>query len=131
MKEEKPVHPALAQYLLDSMPNSLSEKQPSAGVVDELSNFIRSIDGDNRMGAGVLAERICEWLAALNASRDAVTVPVSQQSEVVKVPVPFVRFLLGEETIEGYGFGDVRPDMPGMFWWRKQLRALLTNGGDV
>jgi hypothetical protein len=31
---------------------------------DDLSNFIRSVDGNNSMGAGVLAEKICEWLAA-------------------------------------------------------------------
>lgn len=39
MKEEKSVHPAIAQYLLDSMPTSLSEKQPSAGAVDERAAF--------------------------------------------------------------------------------------------
>lgn len=32
--------------------------------VDELAQFIRQIDGDHRMGAGALAEHICEWLAA-------------------------------------------------------------------
>ena len=30
---------------------------------DKLAQFIRQIDGDNRMGAGALAEHICEWLA--------------------------------------------------------------------
>jgi hypothetical protein len=30
--------------------------------VDELAQFIRSIDGNHDMGSGVLAERICEWL---------------------------------------------------------------------
>lgn len=39
MKEEKPVHPALAQYLLDSMPSSISEEQPSAGVVTRTRNI--------------------------------------------------------------------------------------------
>lgn len=32
--------------------------------VDALAQFIRQIDGDNRMGAGALAERIVEWLSA-------------------------------------------------------------------
>jgi len=29
---------------------------------DALSNFIRSIDGNNTMGAGALAEKIVEWV---------------------------------------------------------------------
>jgi hypothetical protein len=39
---------------------------PRAAVpdVDILAQFIRSIDGDNSLGAGALAERILEWLAA-------------------------------------------------------------------
>ena len=32
--------------------------------MDALAQFIREIDGDNRLGAGALAERIVEWLAA-------------------------------------------------------------------
>jgi hypothetical protein len=32
--------------------------------VDDLSNFIRGIDGSNKMSAGALAERICDWLAS-------------------------------------------------------------------
>jgi hypothetical protein len=32
--------------------------------VDDLSNFIRGIDGSNKMGAGALAERICDWIAS-------------------------------------------------------------------
>lgn len=30
--------------------------------VDDLANFIRTIDGKNELGAGELAEKICEWL---------------------------------------------------------------------
>lgn len=30
---------------------------------DALAQFIRKIDGNNSLGAGALAERICEWLA--------------------------------------------------------------------
>lgn len=33
--------------------------------VGALAQFIRSIDGWHSMGAGVLAEHICEWFAAL------------------------------------------------------------------
>lgn len=29
---------------------------------DELAQFIRKVDGDNRMGAGALAEAIFDWL---------------------------------------------------------------------
>lgn len=32
--------------------------------IDALSNFIREIDGNNRMGAGALAENIANWLSA-------------------------------------------------------------------
>lgn len=32
--------------------------------VDDLAQFIRWVSGNNKMGAGVLAERITEWLAA-------------------------------------------------------------------
>lgn len=32
--------------------------------VDSLANFIREVDGSNNMGAGRIAEHICEWLAA-------------------------------------------------------------------
>lgn len=31
---------------------------------DELAQFIRQVDGDNRMGAGALAERIVEWFGS-------------------------------------------------------------------
>lgn len=54
--------------------------------------------------------------------------PSADDAKMVKVPVSFVRFLLGDEPIDGHSFGDARPDTPGMYWWRKQLRALL-NGG--
>lgn len=30
---------------------------------DSLAQFIRRVDGGNTMGAGALAEKICEWLA--------------------------------------------------------------------
>jgi hypothetical protein len=50
----------------------VSALQPRAMVVpavDDLSNFIRGIDGSNKMGAGDLAERICDWLAAAPAPK--------------------------------------------------------------
>lgn len=34
---------------------------PQVPDVDELAQFIRRIDGSNSMGAGALAEQICEW----------------------------------------------------------------------
>lgn len=37
---------------------------PSVPDVDALAQFIREIDGAHRFGAGALAERIVEWLAA-------------------------------------------------------------------
>jgi hypothetical protein len=47
----------LAATVLATQPTS------AAADVDALAQFIRSIDGRNSMGAGVLAEHICEWLA--------------------------------------------------------------------
>ena len=32
----------------------------SQNIVDELAQFIRQVDGNNKMGAGSLAEKICE-----------------------------------------------------------------------
>ena len=43
---------------------SASAPAPSVPDVDALAQFIREIDGAHRLGAGVLAERIVEWLAA-------------------------------------------------------------------
>lgn len=37
---------------------------PEGPDVDDLAQFIRQIDGNHTMGAGALAERIVEWLAA-------------------------------------------------------------------
>ena len=46
-----------------------AEAQPAPSVpdVDALAQFIREIDGAHQLGAGVLAERIVEWLAAPEA----------------------------------------------------------------
>ena len=30
---------------------------------DSLAHFIRKVDGNNTLGAGALAENICQWLA--------------------------------------------------------------------
>ncbi|MCP5353324.1 MAG: hypothetical protein H6926_09095 [Chromatiales bacterium] len=44
-----------------------AQPAPSAPDVDALAQFIREIDGAHQLGAGVLAERIVEWLAAPEA----------------------------------------------------------------
>ena len=41
-----------------------AQPAPSAPDVDALAQFIREIDGKHQLGAGALAERIVEWLAA-------------------------------------------------------------------
>ena len=41
-----------------------TQPAPSVPDVDALAQFIREIDGAHRFGAGALAERIVEWLAA-------------------------------------------------------------------
>lgn len=57
-------------WLIDRMtvaPNTKLYTHPAGQVAninpDKLAQFIRQIDGDNQMGAGALAEHICEWLA--------------------------------------------------------------------
>jgi len=42
-----------------------AQNVPSAPDVDALAQFIREIDGKHQLGAGALAERIVEWLAAV------------------------------------------------------------------
>ncbi len=36
-----------------------------------------------------------------------------------------LKFLLGEEPLDGVWFGDTHPTERGMFWWRKHLRQYL------
>ena len=43
---------------------ALAQPAPSVPDVDALAQFIREIDGKHQLGAGALAERIVEWLAA-------------------------------------------------------------------
>ena len=51
--------------LLYALPGA--QPAPSVPDVDALAQFIREIDGAHQLGAGVLAERIVEWLAAPEA----------------------------------------------------------------
>ena len=44
---------------------ALAQPAPSVPDVDALAQFIREIDGKHQLGAGALAERIVEWLAAV------------------------------------------------------------------
>lgn len=49
---------------------------------ENLAAFIREINGDNRMGAGALAERISEWLARAALSAGS-AVPGGQAIELL------------------------------------------------
>ncbi|HDS1721455.1 hypothetical protein NPS53_08100 [Pseudomonas putida] len=40
---------------------------------DALAQFIRQIDGNNSMGAGALAEKICEWLRTTDVAKPLVS----------------------------------------------------------
>ena len=42
-----------------------AQPAPSMPDVDALAQFIREVDGSHQLGAGALAERIVEWLAAV------------------------------------------------------------------
>jgi hypothetical protein len=60
-------HSSLAWPFAEELRNILSAQPAVSGLVpdvDDLSNFIRGIDGSNKMGAGALAERICDWIAS-------------------------------------------------------------------
>lgn len=48
--------------LRTAQPASQASEDHQISLVDDLSNFIRTIDGRNQMGAGALAEKIVEWM---------------------------------------------------------------------
>lgn len=52
--------------------------------VDALAQFIRKVDGNNRMGAGALAEKISEWLAvSVVPQADGVTGALARVYDVI------------------------------------------------
>ena len=46
-----------------------AQPAPSMPDVDALAQFIREVDGSHQLGAGVLAERIAEWLKAAKEAK--------------------------------------------------------------
>lgn len=56
-----------------SHPAEPAQPTPAVPHVDDLAWFIRTVDGDNSMGAGMLAERICDWLS------NPLSAPAAQQ----------------------------------------------------
>jgi hypothetical protein len=44
----------------------------------------------------------------------------------VTIPSEVFDFLMGTGALDGYYFGDSRPDMRGAFWWRTVIRESLT-----
>ena len=46
-----------------------AQPAPSMPDVDSLAQFIREVDGSHQLGAGVLAERIAEWLKAAKEAK--------------------------------------------------------------
>lgn len=56
-----PLENDIAIWMVDFV---LAQPAPSVPDVDALAQFIREVDGSHQLGAGVLAERIAEWLAA-------------------------------------------------------------------
>lgn len=51
-------------------------------TVDELAQFIRATNGDNTMGAGALAEKICEWSTALAEQSEALDLPADDDPDL-------------------------------------------------
>src|SRR5690606_20212532 len=68
-------------------------------IVDELAQFIRKVDGNNRMGAGTLADKICE--------RFHVAAPAVQGEPVAwQLHTPDGRVILNKEFPEWADGGD-------------------------
>lgn len=68
-------------------------------IVDELAQFIRQVDGNNKMGAGTLADKICE--------RFRVDAPAVQRE-----PVGYVRPHQLEALLSGKACGITMEDKP-------------------
>lgn len=66
-------------YALAALSSQPSPELAVVSDVDDLAQFIRQIDGQNSMGAGALAERICEWLALRPAQQ---AVPMTEADTV-------------------------------------------------
>jgi hypothetical protein len=60
-------------------------RQQGVPDVDDLANFIRYTDGNHKMGASALAERICDWLA--NTPAPVRADPAQQQEPVALLEV--------------------------------------------
>lgn len=60
-------------------------------------------------------EAITAWNTRLNHSN-------TPSQDTVAIPRKVYDFLLGEDHLDGYLFGDHRDDERGAFWWRKHLR---------
>lgn len=111
------------------------EAQQRAGVpdVDALAAFIRKVDGSHRMGAGVLAERICDWWAS-----DAVAVaPTPKAQEQAEHKLSAAGVFKGAEGLRGLldaqDFWDQQPygtrlyfgEMANEYLHRDVLRAAV------
>lgn len=78
--------------------------------VDALAQVIRQVNGDNRMGAGALAEKICEWIAAAPVPPQGEAQPVAWAQAAnleAKDPQGFGRFptKLVKDLANGYTVG--------------------------
>ncbi len=119
--------------------------QQRTGVpdVDALAAFIRKVDGSHRMGAGALAERICDWW-----SFDAVAVaptPKAQQQAPQPAEVgaderaKFEAWITSPPLEKPVHRNPESSGFPGQYWeyevqlaWDAwQARAQLTEGADA
>lgn len=73
--------------------------------VDQLSNFIRQINGSNRMGVGAMAEKIAEYLEAQHAANAPEPVGVIDCGDEGGSPSFFVDFDWSSRASSGVKVG--------------------------
>jgi hypothetical protein len=89
----------------------MTDKPTEAEIVEAMSIAIAIRIPDPDKPDGYTAAQ-----AALDAQRAMGLVCVSAE---------LVEFLRGARPLDGYWFGDQRPDKLGRFWWREHLPAMI------
>ena len=90
--------------------------------VDDLANFIRFTDGNHKMGAGALAERIVDWLSAPSAAQSA---PAGEQ------PAPYGWVAAGQFFAAREDAADAAEKTPCVeVYSRPQVLAILSRSAE-
>jgi hypothetical protein len=59
------------------------------------------------------------------STADQAALAAQRAMGLVLVSEELVEFLRGAGPLDGYWFGDQRPDKLGRFWWREHLPAMI------